>query len=159
MATQTPVATEPTTDAIVEQKLQKLRELYVDAPEVGKAALKNGLKMLTEELGAEGAGANRRPDRRPSGQGLGAHRVPSVRERRSEAASRPAAAAGRATSERRTRSARSTTCASCSSTTTRSCSSRRPMTATSTPTSRTSREDSECDGSVAVQFRGLSRHA
>ena len=38
--------------ATVEQKLQKLRELYADAPEMGKAALKNGLSMLTEELAA-----------------------------------------------------------------------------------------------------------
>ena len=36
----------------VEQKLQKLRELYTDAPEVGKAALKNGLARITEELAA-----------------------------------------------------------------------------------------------------------
>src|ERR1043166_7947935 len=38
----------------VEQKLQKLQELYADAPEIGKAALKNGLTMLTEELAAPG---------------------------------------------------------------------------------------------------------
>src|ERR1700740_3229323 len=50
MATQAPVATEPTNSAAVEQKLQKLRDLYADAPEVGKAALKNGLAMLTKEL-------------------------------------------------------------------------------------------------------------
>ena len=47
MATQSQVATEPTSDKVVAQKLQKLRELYADAPEVGKAALKNGLSMLT----------------------------------------------------------------------------------------------------------------
>ena len=56
----------------VDEKIQKLRELYADAPEIGKAALKNGLPMLTEELAAPAAGANRRPYRRPSGQGLGA---------------------------------------------------------------------------------------
>jgi len=50
MATQT--LTKPKQDQRVEQKLQKLRELYADAPEVGKAALKNGLARITEELAA-----------------------------------------------------------------------------------------------------------
>jgi hypothetical protein len=54
MATQTQMATDSRNDAVVEQKLQKLRELYADAPELGKAALKNGLTMLTEELAASG---------------------------------------------------------------------------------------------------------
>ena len=54
MATQTQLATESKSDAIVEKKLQKIRELYEDAPEIGKAALKNGLAMLTEELAASG---------------------------------------------------------------------------------------------------------
>ena len=48
MATQTPAATGPASNAVVEQKLQKLRELYADAPEIGKTALKNGLAMLTK---------------------------------------------------------------------------------------------------------------
>ena len=34
----------------VEQSLK--RELYADAPEIGQAALENGLSMLTEELAA-----------------------------------------------------------------------------------------------------------
>jgi hypothetical protein len=38
----------------VDEKLQKIRELYADAPELGKAALKNGLAMLTQELTATG---------------------------------------------------------------------------------------------------------
>jgi hypothetical protein len=54
MATQAQLASEPKSDANVEQKLQKLRELYADAPEMGKAALKNGLPMLMEELSAGG---------------------------------------------------------------------------------------------------------
>ena len=74
-------------DRNVEQKIQKLRELHADAPEIGKAALENGLGC-SRRAGSAGAGANRRPHRRPSGKGLGAHRVPSVRERGSEAASR-----------------------------------------------------------------------
>jgi hypothetical protein len=36
----------------VDQKIQRLRELYADAPEIGKAALENGLSMITEELAA-----------------------------------------------------------------------------------------------------------
>ena len=54
MATQTATANRPQQSLTVEQKLQKLRELYADAPEMGKAALKNGLTMLTEELAAPG---------------------------------------------------------------------------------------------------------
>jgi hypothetical protein len=45
---------------IVEQKIKKIQELYADAPEVGRAALKNGLAALTQELaaasGAQSAG-------------------------------------------------------------------------------------------------------
>ena len=55
MATQTQMATGPTSNAVVEQKIQKLRELYADAPEVGKAALKNGLSMITKELASPSA--------------------------------------------------------------------------------------------------------
>ena len=54
MATQTATADTTAQDLTVEQKLQKMRELYADAPELGKAALKNGLAMLTQELAAEG---------------------------------------------------------------------------------------------------------
>jgi len=54
MATQTQLAPQAKSEAIVEKKLQKLRELYADAPEIGKAALNNGLTMLTEELAAPG---------------------------------------------------------------------------------------------------------
>jgi hypothetical protein len=35
-----------------EQKLQKLRELYADAPELGRVALENGLPALKKELAA-----------------------------------------------------------------------------------------------------------
>jgi hypothetical protein len=52
MATQAATANRPAQDLTVEQKLQTLRELYADAPEIGKAALKNGLRMLTQELAA-----------------------------------------------------------------------------------------------------------
>ena len=52
MTTQTLI--NPKQDQSVEQKLQKLKELYADAPELGKAALKNGLTMLTQELAAPG---------------------------------------------------------------------------------------------------------
>jgi hypothetical protein len=58
MATQT--ATEQKSDAVVEQKVEKLRELYADAPELGKVALQNGLPVLKREMaaatGAQSAG-------------------------------------------------------------------------------------------------------
>jgi hypothetical protein len=54
MATQTQTATEPKSELTVEQKLQKMKELYADAPELGKAALKDGLPMLMQELSATG---------------------------------------------------------------------------------------------------------
>jgi hypothetical protein len=52
MATKTPLATEPESNAAVDQKIQKLRELYADAPELGRAALENGLTDLKRELAA-----------------------------------------------------------------------------------------------------------
>jgi hypothetical protein len=52
MATQTATEERPKQGMTVEQKIQKLRELYADAPEIGKAALQNGLSMLTEALAA-----------------------------------------------------------------------------------------------------------
>src|SRR5262245_36246246 len=54
MTTQTATANRPKQGLTVDQKLQKMRELYADAPEIGKAALKNGLTTLTEELTAPG---------------------------------------------------------------------------------------------------------
>ena len=55
MATQTATTSRPQQSLTVDEKLQKLRELYADAPEVGKAALQNGLPMLTKELAAPSA--------------------------------------------------------------------------------------------------------
>ena len=52
MAPQAQLETEPKNDAFVEQKLQKLRELYADAPELGKAALKNGISDIAREFAA-----------------------------------------------------------------------------------------------------------
>src|SRR5262245_53635017 len=52
MATQTATATGPQQRLTLDEKLQKLRELYVDAPEVGKAALTNGLARISEEMAA-----------------------------------------------------------------------------------------------------------
>ena len=52
MATQTQLATGSEHDRIVEQKIQKVKELYADAPELGRAALENGLAALTQELAA-----------------------------------------------------------------------------------------------------------
>ena len=58
MATQTATANTTRQDLTVEQKLQKLRDLYADASEIGKAALKNGLPMITQELAAGGRAQN-----------------------------------------------------------------------------------------------------
>jgi len=52
MQPQKQVATNPEQDAGVEQKVQKLRELYADAPELGRAALERGLADLKRELAA-----------------------------------------------------------------------------------------------------------
>ena len=52
MPTQTATADRPKQDLAVEQKIQKLRELYADAPELGRVALENGLSAFKQELGA-----------------------------------------------------------------------------------------------------------
>jgi hypothetical protein len=52
MATQAATADRPKQDLAVEQKIQKLRELYAAAPELGRVALKNGLSAFKQELGA-----------------------------------------------------------------------------------------------------------
>jgi hypothetical protein len=49
MATQTQVASEPTSDAIVEQQVQTLKELYADAPEMAKVALARALLSLKSQ--------------------------------------------------------------------------------------------------------------
>jgi hypothetical protein len=54
MATATQTETKSNQD-LVEQKVQKLRELYADAPELGKVAMENGLASLKREFaGATG---------------------------------------------------------------------------------------------------------
>jgi hypothetical protein len=47
MQTQAQTATEQ--DSVVEQKIRKVRELYADAPELGRVALENGLPNKLEE--------------------------------------------------------------------------------------------------------------
>jgi hypothetical protein len=42
----------PEQSPIIQQKIQRLRELYADAPELGKIALEKGLPNLTRELAA-----------------------------------------------------------------------------------------------------------
>ena len=56
MQKQTQLATGPKQDSVVEQKIQKLRELYADAPELGKVALENGIDNLRRELAAATTG-------------------------------------------------------------------------------------------------------
>jgi hypothetical protein len=50
MTTQPPTATGPEPDQTVEQKIQQLRELFADAPEVGKRALENVLQRLASDV-------------------------------------------------------------------------------------------------------------
>jgi hypothetical protein len=52
MQTEGKKATALEQNPIVEQKIQKLRELYADAPELGRVALEKGLPNLTRELAA-----------------------------------------------------------------------------------------------------------
>jgi hypothetical protein len=52
MTPQTATADRAKQHLTVEQKIQKMRELYADAPELGRAALENGLSVLTEALAA-----------------------------------------------------------------------------------------------------------
>ena len=52
MATQTPSATRPRGEAAVEQKIQTLKELYADAPPLGRDALEKAMPNLKRELAA-----------------------------------------------------------------------------------------------------------
>jgi len=49
MATETPTVTQSGQDLRVEDKIKRLRELFVDEPEVGKTALENVLRELTAQ--------------------------------------------------------------------------------------------------------------
>src|SRR5262249_29213819 len=51
MATQAPARTESQHDTVAD-KIAKVQELYADAPEVGRTALKNGLDALKHEMAA-----------------------------------------------------------------------------------------------------------
>src|SRR6185369_3162647 len=52
MQPQTQMTITPEREAVVEEKVQKLRELYADAPELGRVALEKGLADLKRELAA-----------------------------------------------------------------------------------------------------------
>ena len=49
MTTETPTATAPVHDVNVEEKINQLRELFADAPQVGRTALENVLSRLTSD--------------------------------------------------------------------------------------------------------------
>ena len=49
MTTETPTATEPGRGLTVEEKINQLRELFADAPEVGKTALEKVLSRLASD--------------------------------------------------------------------------------------------------------------
>jgi hypothetical protein len=51
MTAQAPAKAAPKGDGIVEQKVQKLRELYADAPELGKVALENMISDMEKGPG------------------------------------------------------------------------------------------------------------
>jgi len=53
MTIQAETATAPEPEQTVEQKIQKLRELYADAPEVGKQAMQNALREGAASLVSE----------------------------------------------------------------------------------------------------------
>ena len=55
MATPTQTTAGPDQDRAVEQKVQQLRELFADAPELGRVALENNLPALRGELAAAGS--------------------------------------------------------------------------------------------------------
>ena len=55
MATPTQTTAGPDQDRAVEQKVQQLRELFADAPELGRVALENTLPALRGELAAAGS--------------------------------------------------------------------------------------------------------
>ena len=52
MTTQAERATAPEMDQTVEKKIQRLQELYADAPELGRVAVENGIPDLEGELAA-----------------------------------------------------------------------------------------------------------
>ena len=52
MATQSQAPTGSEQEQVVEQKIQKARELYADAPELGRVALEKGIPNLKRELAA-----------------------------------------------------------------------------------------------------------
>ena len=52
MQPQTQMTITPEREAVVEEKVRKLRELYADAPELGRVALERGLADLKRELAA-----------------------------------------------------------------------------------------------------------
>ena len=96
MTTDVGVETRPVQELTVEQQLDYLRELFADAPEVGKKALENVLKELNAQASkappplVQSAGG-----REPAGQGLRADDHRPLRARRSGAAARVPAAVRR----------------------------------------------------------------
>jgi hypothetical protein len=49
MATQTQTLSKPEQDQTVEKKIQQFRDLFADAPEIGKKALENALHELKSQ--------------------------------------------------------------------------------------------------------------
>src|SRR5215510_15287479 len=113
MATATPTAKPTEQGLTIEEKIQRLRELYADAPEIGRVALEGGLPDLRRELAAA-TGL-----KTPVGSALAKARSRSspgsFRSRKGERSGFAACCnCYKATSSSQTWWARSTTCASCS---------------------------------------------
>ena len=67
MTTEAAADAGPARDLTVEEKIQQLRELFVDAPEVGKKALENVLSRLASDASR----SRRLRWRAPGGSGAG----------------------------------------------------------------------------------------
>ena len=82
--------TTTTSGAAAEEKINQLRELFADAPEVGKKALENVLGQLTSQASQKPPPSVESAGRvgQPAGQGFGADHHRPLRARRSPAPAR-----------------------------------------------------------------------
>ena len=79
-----PQARTATERETVADNIEKVRELYADAPEVGRIGLEKMMAELQDRRGRRAAESReRRPHRAPSGQGVGADRYHKIRTGRS----------------------------------------------------------------------------
>jgi hypothetical protein len=151
--------TTPEQDQAIEKKIQQFRDLFADAPALGKKALENALHTLRSEASdppppVESAGRVGARLGKVSELTIIVPLAPGGAQRLRAFLRLPGAISRRA----RTRSARSTRCASCSSITTLGCSSPRPTTATGMPISATSSRQSPTTWTSSIR-RGTADRA